>query len=104
MLSALLATLFTASAQEFETIFDDTTLRIDYTFSGNADQQYVSLNALSKTEGWWGRRINLATNPLEGNGDLTLYDKESGAALYTTSFSSLFASITASFRPLYSRI
>ena len=90
MLSALLVTLFTASAQEFETIFDDTTLRIDYTFSGNADKQYVSLNALSKTEGWWGRRINLATNPLKGNGDLTLYDKESGAALYTTSFSSLF--------------
>lgn len=106
MLSALLVTLFTATAQEFDTHFDDATLRLDYTFSGDAEQQRVALNALSETKGWWGRRINLNSNILEGNGDLTLYDKESGEVLYTTSFSSLFqewittpeaASVTRSF-------
>ena len=106
MLSALLVTLFTPTAQEFDTHFDDATLRLDYTFSGDAEQQRVALNALSETKGWWGRRINLNSNRLEGNGDLTLYDKESGEVLYTTSFSSLFqewittpeaASVTRSF-------
>ena len=106
MLSALLVTLFTATAQEFDTHFDDATLRLDYTFSGDAEQQRVALNALSETKGWWDRRINLNSNILEGNGDLTLYDKESGEVLYTTSFSSLFqewittpeaASVTRSF-------
>lgn len=77
------------SAQMFDTNFEDSTLRIDYTFAGNADAQYVALNNLSSTEGWWGRRTNLDSIPLKGNGDLTLYDAE-GKVIYKTSFSSLF--------------
>lgn len=77
-------------AQEFDTHFEDATLRIDYTFAGNAKEQFVALDNISKSDGWWGRRINLDNVPLRGNGDLTLYDKESGTKLYTTSFSSLF--------------
>ena len=77
------------SAQMFDTNFEDSTLRIDYTFAGNADVQYVALNNLSSTEGWWGRRTNLDSVPLKGNGDLTLYDAE-GKVIYKTSFSSLF--------------
>lgn len=77
------------SAQMFDTNFEDSTLRIDYTFAGNAQEQYVALNNLSSTEGWWGRRTNLDSVPLKGNGDLTLYDAE-GKVIYKTSFSSLF--------------
>lgn len=77
------------SAQMFDTNFEDSTLRIDYTFAGNADAQYVALNNLSSTEGWWSRRTNLDSVPLKGNGDLTLYDAE-GKVIYKTSFSSLF--------------
>lgn len=77
-------------AQSFETNFHDATIRIDYTFAGNANEQFVALRDLSSTEGWWGRRINLATVPLKGNGDLTLYDAESQEVIYKTSFSSLF--------------
>lgn len=77
-------------AQDFDTHFDDATLRIDYTFAGNAHEQFVALGDMSKTNGWWGRRINLDSVPLKGNGDLTLYDTESGATLYKSSFSSLF--------------
>lgn len=77
-------------AQDFDTHFEDATLRLDYTFAGNATEQFVALDDISKSEGWWGRRINLDNVPLKGNGDLTLYDKESGAKLYMTSFSSLF--------------
>ena len=77
------------SAQMFDTNFEDSTLRIDYTFAGNTQEQYVALNNLSSTEGWWGRRTNLDSVPLKGNGDLTLYDAE-GKVIYKTSFSSLF--------------
>ena len=77
-------------AQEFDTTFSDATLRLDYTFAGNAHEQYVALGEMSKTPGWWGRRINLDSVPLEGNGDLTLTDAETNSVIYKTSFSSLF--------------
>ena len=78
------------SAQEFEHNFADQTLRIDYTFMGNANEQFIGLHDLSVSNNWWGRRINLTTVPLAGNGDLTLYDATTGEAIYKTSFSSLF--------------
>lgn len=80
----------TLFAQSFTDNFDDATLRIDYTFAGNATEQFVALRGMSSTADWWGRRINLASVPLRGNGDLTLYDTESGEVIYKTSFSSLF--------------
>ncbi len=80
----------TLYAQDFETYFNGSTLRIDYTFMGNASEQYIALHDMSSTNNWWGRRVNLDEVPLKGNGDLTLYDTESGKVLYKTSFSSLF--------------
>ena len=77
-------------AQDFDTHFEDATLRIDYTFMGNASEQYVALRDMSSTENWWGRHVNLDNVPLKGNGDLTLYDATTGEVLYKTSFSSLF--------------
>ena len=77
-------------AQDFDASFRDNTLRLDYTFAGNAHEQYVALGDMSKTPGWWGRRINLDSTPLEGNGDLTLTDAQTNRVIYKTSFSSLF--------------
>lgn len=77
-------------AQDFDASFSDNTLRLDYTFAGNAHEQYVALGEMSKTPGWWGRRINLDSVPLKGNGDLTLTDAETNSVIYKTSFSSLF--------------
>ena len=89
MTVALIATL-TASAQDFETRFEDTTLRLDYTFMGNAHEQYIAIADLSSSPNWWGRRINLIEVPLKGNGDLTLRDAATNEVIYKTSFSSLF--------------
>ena len=77
-------------AQDFDDLFKDGTLRIDYTFMGNAHQQHVALHGMSYTDNWYGRRINLDNVPLQGNGDLTLCDSNSGKVIYKTSFSSLF--------------
>lgn len=89
MIVAIAATV-AASAQSFDAKFDDATLRLDYTFMGNATEQYIAIADLSSTPNWWGRRINLDTTPLKGNGDLTLRDSTTGEVLYKTSFSSLF--------------
>ena len=86
---ALLAS-FAVNAQDFDTNFNDATLRIDYTLLGNASEQHVALRDMSSTDNWWGRRVNLDNVPLAGNGDLTLYDAETREVLYKTSFSSLF--------------
>ena len=91
-LLALVAITLSSSlhAQDFDDIFADGTLRIDYTFMGNAHEQHVALRDMSYTPNWYGRRINLDNVPLKGNGDLTLRDSKSGKVIYMTSFSSLF--------------
>ncbi|MBO7235003.1 MAG: peptidase M64, partial [Alistipes sp.] len=86
----LLSTSLFAQDKHFEELFEDGTLRIDYTFMGNATEQYVALRDMSYTDNWYGRRINLNNVPLKGNGDLTLTDSITGEVIYKTSFSSLF--------------
>lgn len=89
-LALLFVGIATASAQSFDQHFEDKTLRIDYTFIGNSQVQHVALHEMSKSDNWWGRRVNLDEVPLKGNGDLTLYDAQTREVLYKTSFSSLF--------------
>lgn len=90
LFAAVLLSTAMLHAQEFDAHFDDATLRIDYTFSGNAESEFVALNDLSKSPNWWGRRINLDSVPMRGNGDITLYDPATRKVLYKSSFSSLF--------------
>ena len=75
-------------AQSFSDYFEDKTLRIDYTFSGNHDLQHIEVSELKKSDGWYGRRHNLDSLPLRGNGQI--YMKPKGKVVYATSFSSLF--------------
>ena len=86
---ALIATSM-AFAQDFDAKFEDATLRLDYTFMGNATEQHIAIAELSSSPNWYGRRINLDNVPLMGNGDLTLYDSVTNEVIYKTSFSSLF--------------
>ena len=44
-----------AQAQNFEKYFSDSTLRIDYTLTGNAREQAVALDAMSRMPGWYGK-------------------------------------------------
>lgn len=68
----------------------DSTLRIDYIFSGNAKQQSISVSELKYFKGWAGRIVNLDTIILKGNGQITMRSKNDNVVLYKTSFSSLF--------------
>lgn len=88
----LLVTLFSLSvqAQDFEQYFSDSTLRLDYIFAGDVNQQYIYVDQLSKSYRWYGRRHRLAELPLAGNGQITVFDKMTGTVIYRHSFSTLF--------------
>ena len=77
-------------AQDFDAWFQDKTLRLDYTFSGDNKSQYISLDEMKCSAGWFGRRVNLDSLLLLGNGQLLMKDSETGRVIYRHSFSTLF--------------
>ena len=82
--------LSNAVAQDFDRHFTDSTLRIDYTFCGNAESQQLYVDQLSKMPRWYGRRQRLKELPLQGNGQLTVLSHATGDTLYRHAFSTLF--------------
>lgn len=83
-------TLISSVAQSFDTYFQNATLRIDYVFAGNASQQMIAIDEFAKFDLWAGRRVNMSTTPVRGNGDIKVIDIESNEVIYKNSFSSLF--------------
>lgn len=77
-------------AQFFSDHFEDETLRIDYLWMGNASKQSIAIDEISCFPQWAGRRNNLSTFPLAGDGELTMHSEKTGQCLYKTTFSSLF--------------
>lgn len=86
----LALTSLTAGAQAFDDYFTDQTLRLDYTFSGNATRQDIYVDKLNVSPRWYGKRKRLAELPVEGNGQITVRDHRTGLAIYRNSFSTLF--------------
>lgn len=78
-----LLTAFSLSARE-------RTLRVDYIFSGTDKSAEISLDELSCFDGWAGRRVNLDTVAVRGNGQIRMTDAATGQTLYRQSFSTLF--------------
>lgn len=77
-------------AQEFNSYFVDSTLRLDYIFAGNSKKQDIFLDRLNMMPRWFGKRNNLAELPMEGNGQIIVRDHKSQATIYCNSFSTLF--------------
>lgn len=86
----LIATATDMAAQDFNAYFRDSTLRIDYTFAGNATQQAISTDEMCLMPRWYGKRKHLAELPLQGNGQITMRDKKTRKVIYRNSFSTLF--------------
>lgn len=68
----------------------DRTLRVDYIFTGTANSSEISLDEMSCFDGWAGRRHNMDSVALRGNGQIRLTDTATGKVLYRQSFSTLF--------------
>lgn len=79
-----------AGAQTFGEVFRDSTLRIDYTFAGNAQSQEISVDKLNMSPRWYGKRRHLSELPVEGNGQITVRDHATQEVVYRNSFSTLF--------------
>ena len=90
LIALLIAATTTRSQVRFEDYFEDQTLRLDYTLSGNHSEQVISLAGMKLTAGWYGRRVNLSKLALEGNGQLFVTDTLGRDTLYCQSFSTLF--------------
>ena len=68
----------------------DKTLRIDYTFSGTDKYQDIALDEISCFDTWAGRRHNLDSLILRGNGQISMRSATDGHLIYINSFSTLF--------------
>lgn len=80
-----------AQAVDFDHVFADSTLRVDYTFAGGNGRTEIYTHALSlDPAGWAGRRHHLDTMPLAGNGSIVMRSATDGSTLYRTTFSTLF--------------
>ena len=90
IISALLLSSFSAQAQNFDDYFEDKTLRLDYTFAGDATRQQIFVDELVSLPRWYGRKQHLAELPLKGNGQITVRLLADGMVIYRHSFSSLF--------------
>ena len=86
----LLWLAITVQAQDFDRYFTDNTLRIDYTFSGNADRQDIYVDELCRLPGWYGKRQHLSEVPVEGNGQIIVKQHGTEYVIYRNSFSTLF--------------
>lgn len=90
LLTAAFLLVNNAKAQDFTTFFCDTTLRLDYIFTGNATHQSVALDEMCRSPRWYGKRNRLSEVPMEGNGQIVVRDSETGQVIYRNSFSTLF--------------
>ena len=86
----LLSIPLCAAAQDFVNYFENKTLRLDYVFTGNSSGQSIHLSEALCGGEWAGRRHNLDTVCLEGNGRIEVLEKGTGKVLYVNSFSTLF--------------
>ena len=86
----LLSTVMSVKAQNFGKYFTDRTLRIDYIFSGNAKEQHISVDELSTSPRWYGKKHRLTELPMEGNGQIIVREHKSQKVIYRNSFSTLF--------------
>ncbi len=77
-------------AQTFDEYFDGRNLRLDYILAGDSMEQAIYFEQAYVTTQWAGRRARLAETPLRGNGQVRLYDHDTGKLIYTHTFSTLF--------------
>ena len=89
-LAASVAVAAGLGARNFESDFENATLRLDYVFCGDSDHQAIYFQQACRTSEWAGRRHHLSEPLLSGNGQIRVLDPESGEVLYANSFSTLF--------------
>ena len=87
---ALLLSMITAHAQDFNKHFVDSTLRIDYILSGDVNSQHIALDGMSRMPGWHGKRQHFTEIPVHGAATISMRLAATGEEIYLHTFSTLF--------------
>ncbi|PID87787.1 MAG: peptidase M64 [Bacteroidia bacterium] len=77
-------------AQDFDTFFEDKTLRFDYVIGGSGDEICVYPEKMKEEPYWGGSKINLVDTFNFGDFFVEIYDVKSNKMIYSRGFSSLF--------------
>lgn len=86
----LLFCSLTINAFDYEDYFTEETLRLDYIFAGDTGCQNIYLDEIKSYPKWYGRRVNLDSLAVEGNGQVIMRSHKTGKVLYKQAFSTLF--------------
>ena len=78
------------SAQDFNTYFDNQTLRVNFILGGDANHSEILIHDFQSTPQWYGKRTHLPEIPVEGNAQYELKDRKTEKTIYKNSFSTLF--------------
>ena len=78
------------NAQRFEDDFEDSTLRLDYSFAGDYQQSEIYVDELVSLPRWYGKRQHLNEVPLKGNGQVIMRRHNREDIIFRHSFSTLF--------------
>jgi len=89
ILTAAVATAAT-DLTAFDTRFEDATLRIDYTHTGDSDTEFVALAELWQQGTWAGSRTRLVDGLDLGRYYAKLYDAATGELVWSRGFDSYF--------------
>jgi hypothetical protein len=86
----LLGTEVLWSQVDFDTYFVDKTMRIDYYHTGNATDEYISLDYIYNYGSWAGSLVNLIDPFKNGAYQFKIYDEATNTLIYSKGFDSYF--------------
>ncbi len=75
---------------KYDRYFTDKSLRIDFSLSGNLENQSAAIQQVREEPVWGGPRKNLIDNFNYGGYYVNVYDKRTNALIYSRSFNTLF--------------
>ena len=74
----------------YEQFFDDQSMRIDFTFYGNAENEEIKLERITKEPFWGGSKTSLTDKLYYGEYKFEIIDQKSERIIYSQSFCTLF--------------
>lgn len=74
----------------YEQFFDDQSMRIDFIFHGNAENEEIKLEKITKEPFWGGSKTNLTDKLNYGEYKFEIIDQKSERIIYSQSFCTLF--------------
>jgi hypothetical protein len=87
----IIATFFTLQASaQFDSLFFNKSLRIDYFHSGNFDSEFYSLDEVKIEPFWGGSKVNLVDTFYYGAYFFKVFDAQTEDLIYSRGYSTLF--------------